>query len=717
MRTHRSRIVGLLSLLLIVLALTACAAEPGPAGPQGAAGPVGPAGMTGPAGPAGPQGPAGTGGEQSPQMVAFVPLGPGLQAEIVSVDFSDNGKPMVTMSLADGAGAALTPDQLDGFGFTIAQILVDEETGLSHYQNLLVRESAGEAYTVAGETIEPAAAAATQAYADNTGEWTAAEGDLYTYTFGDELTETMDPQLTTTVAAYLYKDGRESVANALHTFVPAGGDPTVTREIASTEACNSCHKDLAFHGGTRREVGLCITCHTDQTIDPESGNTVDFRVLIHRLHAGASLPSVIAGQPYQIVGRNGSVHDYSKIVWPQDVRNCTTCHIGGADSDNFKTMPQTSACTSCHDDVNVISGENHPGGRKEDDSCGLCHQPEGDPGDASVAGAHIIPPVPFQNTIELTLNAPANGQYFVAGEALTATVIIKDAVTGEIIDPGSIVEPADGDNVQENEWRRANFFVSGPRANSLPVLTTAALEPDPDHYYANNDLRVLVNAADGDPRISRSDTAISYDLGTVDGLQPGTYTAFVETMPAAPLGGWAFINFQVGTAEPEPMVANNCTSCHADSGMHGSYFSVAFEPDICKNCHDNLNQGEGKSGWSDANWGFGAAPLSRRVHGVHFGSGLDKPEEIHPSYDYSHVTFPQDVRNCTTCHNESNSWTEKPSRLACFACHDSDGAIAHGTIMTIDPTPADPWSGDEVESCTACHGAGKAFTPALVHQD
>ena len=126
MRKIQSRVIGivlvLLAGLLVVLALTACAASPGPAGPEGPAGPVGPAGMTGPAGPAGPQGAAGTGGEQNPQMVAFVPLGPGLQAEIVGVTFSDSGKPMVTMSLADGAGLSLTPDQLEGFGFTIARI-------------------------------------------------------------------------------------------------------------------------------------------------------------------------------------------------------------------------------------------------------------------------------------------------------------------------------------------------------------------------------------------------------------------------------------------------------------------------------------------------------------------------------------------------------------------------------------------------------------------
>ena len=29
--------------------------------------------------------------------------------------------------------------------------------------------------------------------------------------------------------------------------------------------------------------------------------------------------------------------------------------------------------------------------------------------------------------------------------------------------------------------------------------------------------------------------------------------------------------------------------------------------------------------------------------------------------------------------------------------------------MSFDPTPVDPWSGDEEESCAVCHGAGRDF--------
>lgn len=128
--------------------------------------------------------------------------------------------------------------------------------------------------------------------------------------------------------------------------------------------------------------------------------------------------------------------------------------------------------------------------------------------------------------------------------------------------------------------------------------------------------------------------------------------------------------------------------------------------DQCGSCHDY--QPENATGeWS------GGHPIARRVHAVHFGSKLNYPLA---TVAYANgdpvkgrnwnITFPQDVRNCETCHpagTTSGTWKTKASRLPCAGCHDSDAARAHMKLQTWDPTPADPWNGDEMESCKACH--------------
>jgi hypothetical protein len=238
-----------------------------------------------------------------------------------------------------------------------------------------------------------------------------------------------------------------------------------------------------------------------------------------------------------------------------------------------------------------------------------------------------------------------------------------------------------------------------------------------------------------DPAVSKTADKITYQLDDVKGLPPGTYMAYAYTNSATiktdngwPRAALGIVTFQVGTATVEPKIAENCSTCHGDTVMHLNESHVHPEPfdtDYCLACHDYGRTGTGDlwantGGTSTSGWaGYGAKPIAARVHGVHFGAYLS-----HPEYVYSgnpnmaiDIIFPQDIRNCTVCHDSktSGSWMTDPNRLACSACHDSDADLAHMTLQTQNPNPSDPYSPQAVETCTVCHGPNALLSVAKVH--
>ncbi len=256
-----------------------------------------------------------------------------------------------------------------------------------------------------------------------------------------------------------------------------------------------------------------------------------------------------------------------------------------------------------------------------------------------------------------------------------------------------------------------------------------------------------------DPLVIRSVDKITYQLDDVKGLKAGTYMIYAYVIPNGILAGTAaapgpagqpnaaakalnvsrtgigFMTFQVGTETPEKKVATNCATCHSDTIWHldeGPIHPEPFDADYCKACHDYQRWsgtgdlfprtgGNSTSGWA----GYGAKPISARVHGVHRGAYLTHPEWVYAGNPnaFNEIVFPQDIRNCTKCHSAetTGTWKTEASRLACTSCHDNDAALAHVTLMTANPNPSDPYDNRRVETCEVCHGAGKEFSPDKMH--
>jgi len=145
-----------------------------------------------------------------------------------------------------------------------------------------------------------------------------------------------------------------------------------TKDVATTAACNACHDPLAIHGGGRREYKFCQVCHNEKT--ERAGNiqaggpgwdNTNLVNLVHGVHRGYNLGST-SGNP-------AGAGNFSEVTYPQDFRNCVTCHKG-PDGDNWKNKPTITGCGSCHINVNFTTGAGHLAGAQSNNAiCKGCH--------------------------------------------------------------------------------------------------------------------------------------------------------------------------------------------------------------------------------------------------------------------------------------------------------------------------------------------------------
>jgi len=223
------------------------------------------------------------------------PAGPGVSSSITDATIDPSGTITVTFTLTDEAGVPLTAvlsatqdPQQARVRLTIAHVedyFADGELGSQHPFTRYVNDinSVHPAYDSKGtlQTLD------------------AADG-IYQYTFGKQLAQ-FDPTRTYTIGMQVDRtvNGVRTGVNPVFDLVPAGGTPEIF-ESTTTQQCNSCHDPLIAHGN-RREVRLCMLCHaeaaTDSPSPPVQPHSIDFRNMIHKIHRGQDLPSIVNGPP------------------------------------------------------------------------------------------------------------------------------------------------------------------------------------------------------------------------------------------------------------------------------------------------------------------------------------------------------------------------------------------------------------------------------------
>jgi decaheme cytochrome c component MtrC/MtrF-like protein len=301
---------------------------------------------------------------------------------------------------------------------------------------------------------------------------------------------------TYTVSVWAVRKGDTPVNQAFALADFQIGTATVEKQIVEKEKCAACHQGAAngqfymhhvdpsssnpFGNPSIDSVPVrtCKSCHNNDgyaafTSPTDNTTRVADPIVarVHGVHNGEDLKN-----PSNIDPKNGVFKNYTGVVFPANVKNCTECHV----DDRWKTAPSRLACGGCHDDTwfgeiaSLPKGlKAHPGGPQPNDStCVGCHPP--DTGGAKpISEAHKVTPSSSLagatlNKVDFSLTPPKNGKFYAEGDKPILTIVIRD-------DKGN---PIDHTKIDESTFATASFFVYGPRDNTVPVLTNAAKNGD-----------------------------------------------------------------------------------------------------------------------------------------------------------------------------------------------------------------------------------------------
>jgi OmcA/MtrC family decaheme c-type cytochrome len=696
--------------------------------------------------------------KSSAAQAAVEYVNPGLAFSVVSASISSSGTISVDYKITDGTGLPLDLNGILTPGVVAPKFLAAYiPAGQEEYAS----------YIVTTATAVTGGATATQAAGDSGGTTTTVATGEYVYTFATKAPAGFNPSLTNRIGIYGSRNLTEwdlgtAYASTTFDFVPAGGTPN-PRDVVRQADCNSCHTLLSFHGGSRVGVALCIMCHQSQTSDPNTGESLDAKVFIHKIHMGSSLPSVKYGAAnYQIYGHGGYA-SFSTVVYPanpSDPRNCAgSCHNpknGAAQTSVWKTTPSRAACGSCHDDVNFATGEiSYTSGgdttashlpQVDDTQCAGCHIPQGElPFDASIIGAHTVvdeaPGVPGLNFTLTKVTGAAPGKAPTVSFTVTNNAGAGIPMSYFTANSGSLSLTMAGPTTDYG-------YTSFGSAVTTPGYVTEAAVSGASCDGSGNCSYTFTHTI---PATAKGTYTIGIEGRLSITLLPGTTQAVTTTYG----GTNQIINFSV---DGSPVVARrtvvamaNCQGCHTYLEIHGN---LRNNVTYCVLCHNPSNT-DASTRAAATNAAQKAAPaeginFAFLIHSIHTGNKLGAAGADYAVVGFGGATtdfgqafasvpaaiantgvlYPAmlngsvgDTANCTMCHTGGsqdvlpvgkNNVTNPAALInptpattsACTACHFDVPTMAHAALNT---------SAQFGESCTVCHGPGAAYDATTVH--
>jgi len=411
--------------------------------------------------------------------------------------------------------------------------------------------------------------------------------------------------------------------DVVHDFVIGTTGDVESRQVVTQENCNRCHV-LQAHGGSRHTVTLCLLCHTTGSEDDTlpTGTSIDFKVMVHKIHAGRHLPSVLGVATNPDGSRNYAAtpaaymiggHDYSNVTfpaWPHGLvptprdqgymalstenkakedairtgpSNCVVCHgdpdgIDGpltapAQGDLAYAQPRRATCGACHDDVHwgspyTANGQTMPA-IADDSNCILCHPATGIPAPG------LLP-------TDLAHLHPLLDPTFDAGTVIEVTDVVEDgADDGDgTIDPGEKIDITftlrndAGDDILPSAVASPSLVISGPTSNYNVLLSTSiplAALTGPQPYTVNVPMLVLlerVGVATGTANeVFGTDFTPHWNLtGALTSVRVRTGTTTSTTLTAATVNPQNYID----VANPAGFARNDYVV--VDDGLSGEEY-------------------------------------------------------------------------------------------------------------------------------------------------
>lgn len=550
-------------------------------------------------------------------------------------------------------------------------------------------------------------------------------------------------------------------------------NPTPARKVVARESCNDCHLNFAQHGGNRVDPNYCVVCHNPGSRDFETGNPIDFKLMVHKFHMGKRLTQDYAVRS-AIARKDMGDGVIAGVLYPQDQRNCIKCHDGSATAthktaqgDNWKTKASRNACWACHDDYKAEGSDWQaahatfasldlffPSVSNPDDTpdatCQSCHNDTGPGTVPSNAEAHAIPEWVLSENYKLNIwGITRNGD-----NTLTVQYSVSNPKTGsdyDLLDAG--LAPRFTRLSLLFGWNASDYANDGGPGRGQPFSVKAATDATLQRVGGSNRFTITSPVL---PAAATGTVAVAFQ-GRID--QDGLRVPVANQVEYFAMSGSAVERRTVVSAE-------KCNVCHGrflgyaslstfNPGL-GAHGANRNDPQVCVICHNGNNPLNGTvvSGGVVTQYAE-SADFKRMIHMMHA-----EQEENYPVWPNTAKTTSlgspvhTGLKNCSVCH-EGNSYIVgqsilgtsvtfavdtsvdstdatvtdtnaldnlviTPKASACSSCHTSDQAKTHmiedGGARFGTVTQAEVMSGTVVlETCDGCHQSGAIRPVDTVH--